>query len=104
MGRCRCGRAYLVQNASTYVQYGQYYAGTMRSALSGGQITVDGRPSVYIFHGMNLRLLPSQVSDTAVGVTPSPGTDINGASGCYTTGTSDYGTTGAHCNLYSNRF
>ena len=98
------GRAFLVQSASNYVQYGQYYSVTVSSASSGGTITVSGHPSVYVYHDAHFRLRPSQVSDTVVGVTPAPGAPLNGASYCYSTGHSQYGSTGAHCVLYSDRF
>jgi len=98
------GRAFLVQSASNYVQYGQPYSGVRSSATSGGTITVGGHPSVYVYHDAHFQLQPSQVSDTIVGVAPAPGAPLNGASYCYSTGQSQYGSTGAHCVLYSDRF
>lgn len=100
------GRAYLLKGARTYVQYGQYVGpGARRSYSSGGHIIERGDPKVFIFHGLNMKLLPSQEENTIVGVLPQPGTPIDRSlSHCHVTDWTVYGPTGAHCDLYSYRF
>jgi hypothetical protein len=99
------GRAFLVESGHHYLQYGPYVGpGARRSYSSGGHILEPGDPSVYIFHGLNMRLLPSQVDDTIVGVFPQSGTRLSGASHCHQTDFTPNGPIGAHCDLYSIRF
>jgi hypothetical protein len=100
------GRAYLLKGARTYVQVGQYIGpGARRSYSSGGHITEPGHPKVFIFHGLNMKLLPSQEENTIVGVLPQPGTPIDRSlSHCHVTNWTVNGPIGAHCDLYSPRF
>ena len=100
------GRAYLLKGARTYVQVGQYVGpGARRSYSSGGHITEPGHPKVFIFHGLNMKLLPSQEENTIVGVLPQPGTPIDRSlSHCHVTNWTVNGPIGAHCDLYSPRF
>ena len=100
------GRAFLLKGARTYLQYGQYVGpGARRSYSSGGHIIEPGHPKVFIFHGLNMKLLPSQQENTIVGVLPQPGASIDRSlSHCHATDWTVNGPIGAHCDLYSSRF
>jgi hypothetical protein len=98
------GQAFLQESAAHVDGLGTHYEGYLRSAASGYSRTFVNapHPSLYIRHLVNVNFLASGGTGS-IGLYPSPGQLINGASVCQVSTVRQYGI-GVSCDLYSNRF
>jgi hypothetical protein len=98
------GQAFLQESASHVDGVGTHYEGYLRSAASGYPRTFVNapNPSLYIRDLLNVNFLASGGTGS-IGVYPSQGQRINGASVCQVSAVRAYGI-GVSCDLYSNRF
>ncbi|HEY6399413.1 MAG TPA: hypothetical protein VIX82_18365 [Solirubrobacteraceae bacterium] len=98
------GQAFLQETAKKVDGTGIHYEGYMRSSASGFSRTFVNapNPSLYISHRVNANFLDSGGTGS-IGVYPSPGQLINGASICQVSRVRSYGI-GVSCELYSARF
>lgn len=98
------GQAFL-QESATHVDWaGTHYEGYLRSAASGypRSFVNAPNPSLYIRHLVNVNFLASGGTGS-IGLYPSPGQQINGATVCQVSTVRTYGI-GISCDVYSNRF
>jgi hypothetical protein len=98
------GQAFLLETAKKVDGAGTHYEGYLRSAASGFSRTFVNapNPSLYIRHLVNANFLDAGGTGS-IGLYPSPGQRINGASVCTVSTVRRYGI-GVSCDLYSNRF